>query len=206
MGWTIVGVDEVGRGCLAGPVVCAAVIIPNEDRPWVDLVKDSKKVSPKRRQLLSEYITEECIYSIREGSSKLVDSQNILQATLQTMKVCVESVVSQVGNVDFVLVDGNQKIPGLSVPQKTVIHGDSLHKSIGAASIIAKVHRDSYMVGMDGLYPEYGFAQHKGYGTAQHREAIMMHGPCKIHRLTFKGVHEYAVKSSKVIGDSTFKP
>ena len=199
MGWTIVGVDEVGRGCLAGPVVCAAVIIPNEDRPWVDLIKDSKKLSLKRRQLLSEYIIEECIYSIREGSPELVDSQNILQATLRTMKACVESVASQMGSVDFVLVDGNQKIPELSIPQKAVIHGDALHKAIGAASIIAKVYRDNYMVGMDELYPEYGFAQHKGYGTEQHRKAVMIHGPCKIHRLTFKGVHEYAVKGSTAI-------
>jgi len=155
--------------------------------------------------LLSEYIIEECIYSIREGSPELVDSQNILQATLQTMKICVESVVSRLGNVDFALVDGNQQIPGLSIPQKAVIRGDALHKTIGAASIIAKVYRDNYMAEIGEFYPEYGFSQHKGYGTEQHREAIMMHGPCKIHRLTFKGVREYAVKSSTISRNTASK-
>ena len=193
----IVGVDEVGRGCLAGPVVCAAVILPVEHRPWIDLVRDSKRLSPKKRQLLTEYITEECLYAIREGPVELIETDNILQATLQTMRECVESIVAQGGRPDFVLVDGHQEIPGLQLPQQAIKGGDDLHKAIGAASIIAKVYRDNYMVGMDVSYPEYGFAQHKGYGTAMHREAIMVHGPCRIHRRTFKGVYEY-VKGSEL--------
>jgi len=189
---TILGVDEVGRGCLAGPVVCAAVILPEHHRPWIDLVKDSKKLSLKKRILLSQYIMEECIWAIRDGSARLIEDENILQATLRTMRTCVQSVVAQGGKPTLVLVDGNQTIPGLDLPQEAIKGGDNIHKAIGAASIIAKVYRDNYMVGMDEHYPEYGFAQHKGYGTAMHREAIMVHGPCHLHRTTFKGVYEYA--------------
>jgi len=192
----IIGVDEVGRGCLAGPVVCAAVILPDVDYPlpWIEEIKDSKKVSPKKRQELSQLITKHCVYAIREGSVRLIESDNILQATLWTMKECVESVLAQGGKASLVLVDGNQEIPGLKLPQQAIKGGDNIHKAIGAASIIAKVYRDNYMVGMDRLYPEYGFAKHKGYGTEMHREAIMVHGPCRMHRQTFKGVYEY-VKS-----------
>jgi ribonuclease HII len=188
----IIGVDEVGRGCLAGPVVCAAVILPDQHRPWIDQVKDSKRLSLKKRQLLSEYIIEECIYSICEGPIALIDSKNILRATLLTMKDCVEAIMEQTDTADFVLVDGNQEIPGLALPQEAIKGGDDISKAIGAASIIAKVYRDNYMVGMASSYPEYGFERHKGYGTEEHREAIMVHGPCPLHRMTFKGVYEYA--------------
>ncbi len=191
MSRNLIGVDEVGRGCLAGPVVCAAVILPETPRPWIDQIKDSKKLSPKKRQLLSEYIIEESVYAIRDGSPRQIEKCNILQTTLLTMKLCVESVVAQ-GGSGLVLVDGNQEIPGLKLQQQTIKGGDDIYKAIGAASIIAKVYRDNLMVGMDQSYPEYGFAKHKGYGTEQHREAIMVHGPCHIHRMTFKGVYEYA--------------
>ncbi len=193
MSQKIIGVDEVGRGCLAGPVVCAAVILPGEPRPWLDQVRDSKRLSPKKRQFLSEYIIEECLYAIREGSPRNIESVNILRATLLTMKKCVESIIAQ-GGTGFVLVDGNQEIPDISLPQQAIKGGDDISKAIGAASIIAKVYRDNYMIGMDHTYPQYGFAKHKGYGTAEHREAIMIHGPCSLHRTTFKGVYEY-VKS-----------
>ncbi len=194
MARTIIGVDEVGRGCLAGPVVCAAVILPNiKPLPsWVEEIKDSKKLSPKKRYELSQLITKHCMYAIRQGSVGMIESDNILQATLWTMKMCVESISAQGGKVDLVLVDGNQEIPGLKWPQQAIKGGDNIHKTIGAASIIAKVYRDNYMIGMDEHHPEYGFAQHKGYGTAMHREAIMIHGPCRMHRKTFKGVYEYA--------------
>ena len=198
----IIGVDEVGRGCLAGPVVCAAVILPAKHRPWIDQVRDSKRLSAKKRQLLSQYITEECIYAIRDGSPHQIDEINILQATLWTMRKCVDSVVEQGGRPDLVLVDGNQEIPKLNLPQQALKGGDDISKAIGAASIIAKVYRDNYMVGMDPIYPEYGFAKHKGYGTEQHREAIMVHGPCRMHRMTFKGVYEY-VKGPDSIRDAT---
>lgn len=191
MGRKIIGVDEVGRGCLAGPVVCAAVILPDEPYDWIQEIRDSKKLSAKKRQKLAELIIKHSVYAIREGSVEQVDSDNILRTTLLTMRECVNAVVSQSGKADLVLVDGNHKIPGLGLPQEAIEGGDDIHKAIGAASIIAKVYRDSYMTGMDVIYPAYGFAQHKGYGTEQHREAIMMHGPCKLHRLTFKGVYEY---------------
>ncbi len=193
----VIGVDEVGRGCLAGPVVCAAVVLPDNHRPWVDLIKDSKKLTSNRRQLLAGYITEECIYAIREGPVQQIEDINILQATLQTMRKCVASICPQEAeelNAYVVLVDGNQLIPDLSLSQEAIKGGDGIHKAIGAASIIAKVYRDNYMLAQDRLYPEYGFARHKGYGTVEHREAIMVHGPCDIHRKTFKGVYEY-VKS-----------
>lgn len=193
---TIIGVDEVGRGCLAGPVVCAAVILPDIEYDWINEIRDSKKVSPKKRQKLSDLITANCKYAIREGSPYQIDSDNILQATLWTMNKCVEAIVNQGEQIDLVLVDGNQRIPGLDLPQETIEGGDDIYKAIGAASIIAKVYRDTYMVAMDQIYPEYGFAKHKGYGTEQHREAIMMHGPCEMHRLTFKGVYEYAKNTS----------
>ena len=195
----IIGIDEVGRGCLAGPVVCAAVILPDEPRPWIDQVRDSKKLSPKKRQLLSQYITEECVYVIREGSPHQIDSINILRATLWTMKKCVDTLVDR-GEIGLVLVDGTQEIPEIALPQQPVKGGDDIHKAIGAASIIAKVYRDNYMTEVGRIYPEYGFAQHKGYGTAMHREAIMIHGPCRIHRQTFKGVYEY-VKSPELSRD-----
>ena len=192
MGRKIIGVDEVGRGCLAGPVVCAAVVLPDTNYDWIQEIRDSKKLSAKKRQRLAGLIIDHSVYAIREGSVEQVDSDNILRATLWAMRECVNAVVAQDGKADLVLVDGNHKIPGLGLPQEAIEGGDDIHKAIGAASIIAKVYRDNYMVGMDAIYPQYGFAQHKGYGTEQHREAIMMHGPCKLHRLTFKGVYEYA--------------
>jgi ribonuclease HII len=196
----IIGVDEVGRGCLAGPVVCAAVILPDKHPSWVDDLRDSKKISPKKRQKFAELITETCVYAIREGPPHQIDDINILQATLWTMNKCVGSLLSRGVNADLVLVDGNHKIPGISLPQEAIKGGDDLHKAISAASIIAKVYRDNFMIGMDHIYPEYGFAKHKGYGTEEHREAIMIHGPCKMHRLTFKGVWEY-VKSPNTLRD-----
>ena len=191
----IVGVDEVGRGCLAGPVVAAAVVLPKHPGSWISEIKDSKKLSSKKRQVLAEYITKECVYAIRSCSEREIEDINILQATLRAMKKCVDAINTQVDfPLDLVLVDGNHKIPELDLPQEALIGGDSLHKAIGAASIIAKVYRDNYMAGMGPFYPEYGFAKHKGYGTFEHREAIMVHGPCPMHRKTFKGVYEY-VKS-----------
>jgi ribonuclease HII len=190
----VIGVDEVGRGCLAGPVVCGAVILPDEPPAWVDQIKDSKKLTPKKRQELAEYITKECVYAIREGPVHQIDDINILQATLRTMRKCVVSICAQTTNdpdAYVVLVDGNQLIPELGLSQEAITGGDSIHKTIGAASIIAKVYRDNYMIGQAHHYPEYGFARHKGYGTEEHRKAIMIHGPCKIHRKTFKGVYEY---------------
>lgn len=187
-----VGVDEVGRGCLAGPVVAAAVILPEITFEWILEIRDSKKLSPKKRERLAALIREHCTWSVRESSVSEVDTQNVLHASLGAMFRAVHSIVAQSDGRDLVaLVDGIHQIPWLTIPQHTVKGGDDIHKVIGAASIVAKVYRDNYMVGMDNVYPEYGFAQHKGYGTEQHRQAIMEHGITPLHRKTFKGVSEY---------------
>ena len=192
-----IGVDEAGRGCLAGPVVAAAVILPELHYPWIDEIRDSKKLSPKRRVALANTITEFCTWSIRESTAYQIDEINILQATLLAMREAVEDLYHQCSEFKkpgLILVDGNRAIPSLTLPveQQTITGGDDLIKAIGAASILAKVYRDNYMFGIGLIHPEYGFAKHKGYGTEQHREAIMVHGPCVIHRTTFKGVYEYA--------------
>jgi ribonuclease HII len=185
------GVDEVGRGCLAGPVVAAAVIFPREHMDWMDEIRDSKKLSAKKREKLAALVKEHCIWSVRESSVESVDKENVLNASLNAMFRAVHSVIAQGGKPDVALVDGTHKMPWTDIPQETIKGGDDIHKVIGAASIVAKVHRDNIMVGMDSVYPEYGFAQHKGYGTEQHRQAIMEHGITPIHRKTFKGVSEY---------------
>jgi ribonuclease HII len=199
----VIGVDEVGRGCLAGPVVAAAVILPSKVQPWMEEIRDSKKVSPKKRVVLANKITENCLWSLRESSAYKIDEINILQATLVAMRAAVQDVYRQVPGLQkpgVVLVDGNHTIPDLNLPvvQEAIIGGDDIHRAIGAASILAKVYRDNYMMGIDSIHPEYGFAQHKGYGTEQHREAIMSYGPCPIHRKTFRGVYEYVKSESSI--------
>ena len=196
----IAGVDEVGRGCLAGPVVSAAVILPDTSYEWVSEIKDSKKLSPKKREYLADLICEYSAWAIREAAAYVVDDINILQATLWTMKLCVDSLVLQGHKPELILVDGNRKIPDLDLPQETITGGDNIYKAIGAASIIAKVHRDRFMEGVGKIHPEYGFERNKGYGTEEHREAIMVYGPCALHRRTFRGVYEY-VKSTETGGD-----
>ena len=185
----VAGVDEVGRGCLAGPVIAAAAIIPH-DLSWVGEIKDSKKLTHKKRVELSALITETCHWAIRESPVHVIEESNILKATLWCMRTAVISLGARV-KPDLVLVDGNQRIPDLEFPQETIKNGDNLYKCIGAASIIAKVYRDNYMMGMHAFYPQYNWAQNKGYGTEEHRQAIMEHGITKIHRKTFRGVAEY---------------
>ncbi len=198
----IAGVDEVGRGCLAGPVVSAAVILPNTPYEWISEIKDSKKLSPKKREYLADLICEHSAWAIREAAPYIIDDMNILQATLRTMRQCIGSLVLQGCTPELVLVDGNRKIPGLDLPQETITGGDNIYKAIGAASIIAKVYRDRFMEAVGQIHPEYGFERNKGYGTEEHREAIMVYGPCSIHRRTFKGVYEY-VKSTE-LGEDDF--
>jgi len=191
-----IGVDESGRGCLAGPVVAAAVVFPSIYYPWIDEIRDSKKISAKKRVALANHISKFCTWSIKEATAYQIDEMNILQATLFAMRGAVFDVYNQCSEFKkpgLVLVDGDKEIPGLNLPaeQQALPGGDDLIKVIGAASVLAKVYRDNYMLGVDTVHPEYGFAKHKGYGTAQHREAIMAHGPCPIHRKTFRGVQEY---------------
>lgn len=177
----IAGMDEVGRGPLCGPVVCAAVIMPLDDRLIIDGIDDSKKLSEKRREQLSKLILERAIaYKICEVSPDVIDEINILNATILCMKNCVEGlpIKPQALLVDAVKAD-------FGVRTESIIKGDALSYSIGAASIIAKVYRDNLMAEYAKIYPEYGFEKHKGYGTKAHIEAIKKFGPCPIHRKTF---------------------
>ena len=183
-----IGVDEVGRGCLAGPVVAGAVMFDwgNPD-PIIDLAKqfpirDSKTLSRKQRKETSAAIRSvACAVGIAEIDSCIIDEINILQATLRAMKGAVEHL-AQPGTV---LVDGNQRIPSLLMAQETIINGDAKVFSIAAASIIAKEYRDSLMERFDEEYPGYDFSSHKGYGTKVHAEAIRRLGLTLIHRKTF---------------------
>ncbi len=178
----IVGVDEVGRGPLAGPVVCAAVLMPLDDEEIIIGVDDSKKLSAKKREQLAEEIKEKAIaYTMVEVSEKEIDEINILEATKLGMKRALESLPIP---PDMVLTDGNMTLD-ISFPQQSIIHGDALSYSIGAASIIAKVYRDGKMDDFAKLYPEYAFESNKGYGTAAHIQAIKEYGLCPIHRRTF---------------------
>jgi ribonuclease HII len=179
----IAGVDEAGRGPLAGPVVAAAVILnPKRDRIWQG-INDSKQLTPQIRDMLFQTILENAeAYGIGIVTASLIDEINIHQASLEAMKLAVEELVPK---PDFVLSDGFA-IPGLSLPQEAVKHGDALCLSIAAASIIAKVYRDRIMLMYDQVYPAYGFAKHKGYPTWEHREAIKKVGISPIHRRSFK--------------------
>ena len=184
----IVGVDEVGRGPLAGPVVCAAVVMPLEEASLVIGVDDSKKLSEKKRELLAKEIKEKAIaYTMVEVSEQIIDEINILEATKLGMKQAIESLkLPKELNAcpEVVLTDGNMTLD-IALPQRSVIHGDALSYSIGAASIIAKVHRDHLMDEFAKIYPAYAFEKNKGYGTAAHIQGIKENGLCPIHRRTF---------------------
>ena len=178
----IAGVDEVGRGPLAGPVVCAAVIMPLDDASIIEGIYDIKKLSEKKREMLAEEIKKRALaYTIIEIDEGIIDEINILEATKLGMKRAIEGLSIA---PDMVLTDGNMTID-ISFPQTSVIHGDALSYSIGAASIIAKVHRDHLMDQFAETYPQYAFDKNKGYGTAAHIAAIKEYGLCKIHRRTF---------------------
>ena len=176
----VCGVDEVGRGPLAGPVVCAAVIMPQN--AVIEGVDDSKKLSAKKREVLDVLIRQNAIaYAICRIEPQVIDEINILEATRLCMKNAVESLAVSPG---FVLTDGNMTLD-ISIPQRSLIKGDSLCYSIGAASIIAKVYRDKIMDEYALIYPQYGFEKNKGYGTAAHIAAIKEAGICPIHRRSF---------------------
>lgn len=176
----ICGVDEAGRGPLAGSVYAAAVVL--EKGQTIEGVNDSKKLSEKKRELLFDKIINECKdYSIGTASEKEIDELNILQATFLAMKRAVDGLSVK---PDCALVDGNQ-IPNLDCDVTTVVKGDAKSESIAAASILAKVSRDRYMLEMAEKYPQYGFEKHKGYGTKLHYEMIEKYGICDIHRKTF---------------------
>jgi ribonuclease HII len=178
----IAGVDEVGRGPLAGPVLACAVILPQG--LLIEGINDSKKLSEKKRIILDKIIRESALaVAIEFINVKIIDEINILQATIQAMTGAVNGLTIQ---PDVVLVDA-LKLPDISIRQHAVINGDSLSISIAAASIVAKVARDDMMKKYHEIYPEYGFDQHKGYGTAKHIDAIREYGLCPIHRQSFTG-------------------
>ena len=178
----IAGVDEVGRGPLAGPVVCAAVIMPLEENAIIEGIDDSKKLSAKKREELSEKIKKQALcYKIVEIDEKTIDEINILEATRLGMKQAIETLSI---TPEKVLTDGNMTID-TTLPQASVIGGDALSYSIGAASIIAKVYRDKLMDDYAEKYPHYAFEKNKGYGTAAHIQGIKEYGLCPIHRKTF---------------------
>lgn len=176
----ICGVDEAGRGPLCGPVVAAACILPMGF--VLEGLNDSKKLSAKRRDALFDLICENAVaYSIAEASVEEIDRLNILEADLLAMRRAVASLPVP---ADFILVDGNIA-RDFSLPARAVIHGDAISPSIAAASILAKVTRDRKCLELDAMYPQYGIAKHKGYGTKEHMEALRQYGPSPIHRKQF---------------------
>lgn len=193
----VAGVDEAGRGPLAGPVVAAAVILPAG--LMIEGLTDSKQLSRAKREELYEIIHKKAVsVGYQSIGPDVIDSINILQATKLAMTKAIGKLSP---SPDFALVDGNQPVewPG---GQRTIVKGDCLSLSIAAASVVAKVTRDRLMEEYGRIYPEYGFEKHKGYGAAVHRNAIKQFGPCPIHRKTFKGVREYLSPEEKIlIGD-----
>ncbi len=177
----ICGVDEAGRGPLAGPVCAAAVILP--EGAVIEGLDDSKKLTEKKREGLYDIIKETAVaYSVAYGTLEEIETVNILEATYLAMNRAIEGL-----NVkpDFALIDGNRVPRGIKIPCETVVKGDSRSMSIAAASVLAKVTRDRLMLEYDKKYPEYNFKKHKGYGTKEHTELIKQYGPCEIHRLSF---------------------
>ncbi len=189
----IIGIDEVGRGCLFGPVVACAVAF-NPKNPIPHGLTDSKKLRAKKRKEFSEIIIQSHYYGIGYSSSKEIDDLNILKASLLAMKRAYEKLMFEIKDesVKGVRIDGIWKIPGLNskLKQTTIIKGDLNDITIGAASIVAKVYRDELMEKMERLYPGYGLLKHKGYPTKLHKKAILKQGVTDQHRKTFKGVRE----------------
>ena len=181
----IAGIDEAGRGALAGPVVAAAVILPLNDQieTLLDGVNDSKQLTAKKRESLFDLICQHALaYGIGQQPASVIDQIGILPANRLAMGTAVTQLTPA---PQFLLIDGRIRLPKLNTPQKSIVRGDSKSLSIAAASILAKVTRDRLMCELDGQFPHYGFAQHKGYGTELHRAAISQHGPCPQHRLSF---------------------
>lgn len=192
----IIGTDEVGRGCLAGPVVAAAVIFLHEKN--LSEYRDSKQLSPSRREVLSQKIREEHLWGLGWASPVEIDEINILQASFLAMRRAIyeahERLKTHLADQEssdrsiLVLVDGNLPIPDLGFRQRPIVGGDASQPVIAAASILAKVWRDAEMVKLDQSYPDYGFAKHKGYPSPAHKEALAKFGPIPDHRRSFRGV------------------
>lgn len=177
----VCGVDEAGRGPLAGPVCAAAVILAPDT--VIEGLDDSKKLSEKKRERLFDVITEKAIsFSVAFGTLEEIESLNILEATFLAMNRAIDGLSVK---PDFAIIDGNRAPKNIKIPCETVIKGDSKSMSVAAASVLAKVTRDRLMLKYDAEYPQYDFKKHKGYGTKEHTELIKKYGPCEIHRLSF---------------------
>jgi ribonuclease HII len=186
-GLFVIGVDEVGRGCLAGPVYAAAIVLSHHE--WDQELTDSKLLSEERREHWARTIQSTEKFGIGIASVEEIEQMNILKASLLAMKRAIENLNIQTG---IVLIDGNQKIPGLAgFEQMTFVKGDLRLAPISAASIVAKVSRDQYMKSLAKVWPQYGFDIHKGYGTPKHRKSIQEFGVTQLHRKTFSGVKEH---------------
>lgn len=190
----IAGVDEAGRGPLAGPVVACACILP--DKALIEHVNDSKKLTKEKREVLFNKLTtnKDVFYGIGIVDQKRIDEINIFQASLEAMVIAINNLPKK---ADFLLFDGKFS-PTVSIPNQSIVKGDSLSISIAAASIIAKYTRDAIMEEYHTKYPEYGFSSHKGYGTKKHLDAIEKHGPCEIHRKTFDPIKSMLEKTVKL--------
>ena len=188
-GLRVAGVDEVGRGPLAGPVVAAAVIL--DPAAPIDGLRDSKRLTARQRQRLARVIrTHALAWAVGRVGPGRIDAENILEATWRAMRLALGRLGVSPG---LVLVDGRLRLPGITWPQRAIVRGDGRCASIAAASILAKVTRDALMVRADRRYPTYGFRRHKGYATAAHLDALARFGPCPLHRRSFRGVaHEDA--------------
>ena len=184
----IAGVDEVGRGPLAGPVVAAAVVLPpGIDAPWLGLVRDSKELAAPARELLYHHLREAALgVGIGRVDSEVIDDLGIMVATRMAMRLAIEQLQP---SPESVLID-HITVPDVRLPQKGITKGDSLCTSIACASIVAKVTRDRLMLEFDRAYPRYGFCRHKGYGTREHLACLRREGPCAIHRRSFRPVRD----------------
>lgn len=177
----VCGVDEAGRGPLAGPVCAAAVILP--ENAVIEGLNDSKKLSEKKREALYDVIKEKAIaFCVAYGTLDEIETLNILQATFLAMNRAIDGLAVK---PDFALIDGNRVPKDIKIPCETVVKGDGKSMSVAAASVLAKVTRDRLMLEYDKKYPEYDFKKHKGYGTKEHTELIKKYGPCEIHRMSF---------------------
>lgn len=202
----VIGIDEAGRGPLAGPVVASAVFLKNQDLlgekcnlKELDLIRDSKKLSHNQREKAYEFVHEHFYVGVGICNHETIDRINILEASFLAMKEALSDLKKNLENrIDeeklIILVDGNKKIPNFSLRQEAIVGGDGIVKSISAASIIAKVMRDRIMLEMHEKYPQYDFDKHKGYGTKLHMDKIQKYGPCSIHRKSFEPMKSLAKK------------
>lgn len=200
----VAGVDEVGRGPLAGPVVAAAVVVPEDAdiRGWLLAnANDSKKMTAKKRELVAGYVLQHCRVGVGEASVEEIDEVNIRNATFLAMKRALDVVQLNGSVLGGLVVDGNALIPQWSGRQVALIGGDALELSVACASLVAKVHRDRAMAELGIAYPHYGWASNAGYGTAVHLEALRVHGACEHHRRSFAPVRD-VIEAAERLGDA----